>query len=61
MSAVWKYFTVNSDKDVAAKCNICRESLVEGQTGKVQYKQPHRTFEKIPAGKMDCLYQSAYI
>ena len=32
MSAVWKYFTVNSDKDVAAKCNICQAQVSRGGT-----------------------------
>ncbi|CAB1440427.1 unnamed protein product [Pleuronectes platessa] len=32
MSAEWKYFTVNSDKDVAAKCNICQAQVSRGGT-----------------------------
>ena len=43
MSAAWKCFTVNSDKDVAARCNVCH---ARDGTGKVQYQRPHRTFEK---------------
>ncbi|KAK0140436.1 Zinc finger BED domain-containing protein 4 [Merluccius polli] len=32
MSAVWKCFTINSDKDVAAKCNICHAQVSRGGT-----------------------------
>ena len=63
MSAVWKYFTVNSDKDVAAKCNICHTQVSRGGTepGRFYTSNLIAHLKKYLLGKIDCLYRSAYI
>ena len=64
MSAVWQYFTVNSDKDVAAECNTCHAQVSRGGTEpgkfnttnlisylKQHHKKQHEDFRKTTEAK----------
>lgn len=64
MSAVWQYFTVNSDKDVAAECNTCHAQVSCGGTEpgkfnttnliahlKQHHKKQHEDFRKTTEAK----------
>ncbi len=60
MSAVWQYFSLKSDKDVAAECKLCHAQVSHGGTEpgkfnttnliahlKNHHKQQHEDFQKI--------------
>ena len=61
MSAVWQYFTLNSDKDVAAEYNTCHAQVSRGGTEpgktnliaylKQHHKKQHEDFRKTTEAK----------